>query len=214
MLPRAILLAGGKSSRFGSDKSRAEVDGRTLTALCVSRLLGIFSRVIVVAKEPAGLGVDGSDRVRIVREIKPEYAALIGLRQGLSSSDRRLNYVTGCDMPGVVPELIAALYAMSRGRDCALRCDDRGRPQPLGGFYSKSALPAIQRAIADRQFRLSSLLDTLDVAGMPYDAVTRLDPRLQSFENVNTREDLNRLASLTLELTAPSGVLPASASSR
>ena len=47
------VLAGGRSSRFGSDKAMAELAGRTLLARAVDALAGMCEHVIVVGREQA-----------------------------------------------------------------------------------------------------------------------------------------------------------------
>jgi molybdenum cofactor guanylyltransferase len=47
------VLAGGLSSRFGSDKALAEIAGHTLLALAVDSLSGWCEHVIVVGRETA-----------------------------------------------------------------------------------------------------------------------------------------------------------------
>ena len=47
------VLAGGQSSRFGSDKALAELDGRTLIARAVDALAGWCEYVVVVGRETA-----------------------------------------------------------------------------------------------------------------------------------------------------------------
>jgi len=190
VFPRAIVLAGGASARFGSDKALADAGGRTLTALCVSRLLEVFKQVFVVAKQPGQLDIRTGERVRLIHDGFAEYAALLGLFEGLRRSDRTLNYVTGCDMPGVVPELIALQYRLVRGSDCALRCDQAGRAQPFGGFYSKKALPTLERFVREKHFKMADVLSELDVRIVPFETMARLDPDLRSFWNVNTPADL------------------------
>ena len=196
MFPRAIVLAGGASTRFGSDKALANVAGRTLTALCVSRLLEVFKQVFVVAKQPGQLDVRAGERVRLIHDGFADYASLVGLFEGLRRSDRTLNYVTGCDMPGVVPELIELQYRLARGTDCALRCDQAGRAQPFGGFYSKKALPVLERFVREKHFKMADVLAELDVRTIPFDTVASLDPDLRSFWNVNTPADLDRILTL------------------
>ena len=193
MFPRAIVLAGGASTRFGSDKALADVGGRTLTALCVSRLLEVFRQVFVVAKQPDQLGVRAGERVRLIRDGFGDYASLLGLFEGLRRSDRTLNYITGCDMPGVVPGLIELQYRLVRGGDCALRCDQTGRVQPFGGFYSQKALPVLERFVREKHFKLADVLSELDVRTVSFETAARLDPDLRSFYNVNTPADLTRL---------------------
>ena len=48
-----VVLAGGKSTRFGSDKALAELDGRTLIARAVDALALWCEYVVVVGRETA-----------------------------------------------------------------------------------------------------------------------------------------------------------------
>lgn len=47
------VLAGGRSTRFGSDKALAELHGRTLLARAVEALEGLCDAVVVVGRETA-----------------------------------------------------------------------------------------------------------------------------------------------------------------
>jgi molybdopterin-guanine dinucleotide biosynthesis protein A len=46
-----VVLAGGQSSRFGSDKALAELGGRTLLARAVDALSGFCELVVIVGRE-------------------------------------------------------------------------------------------------------------------------------------------------------------------
>ncbi|MFM6831688.1 MAG: molybdenum cofactor guanylyltransferase [Novosphingobium sp.] len=48
-----VVLAGGQSSRFGSDKALAEMGGRTLIARAVDALSGWCEHVVVAGRETA-----------------------------------------------------------------------------------------------------------------------------------------------------------------
>lgn len=48
-----VVLAGGQSSRFGSDKALAELDGHTLIARAVDALSGWCEHVVVAGRETA-----------------------------------------------------------------------------------------------------------------------------------------------------------------
>lgn len=191
--PRAIVLAGGKSSRFGTDKAVADIGGITLTAFCVQNLLTVFDKVLVVAKNPLGLGLEPNCRVQLVKDEYPQYASLVGILSGLKASDRTLNYVVGCDMPAVVPSLITALHDLVRRRDCAFRQDESGIPQPLGAYYSKRMLPMIEKYANNEEFRLTALSKNTDSIALPFESVKKLDPDLASFRNINTQVDFEQI---------------------
>lgn len=46
-----VVLAGGQSSRFGSDKALAEIGGRSLIALAAEQLSGWCDHVVIVGRE-------------------------------------------------------------------------------------------------------------------------------------------------------------------
>jgi molybdenum cofactor guanylyltransferase len=73
-----VVLAGGQSTRFGSDKALAEYQGHTLIARAVDALSGWCEYVVVVGRETApapawGLWAGSPPRCiwRGTRAIKP-----------------------------------------------------------------------------------------------------------------------------------------------
>ena len=101
--PRILgaVLAGGRSSRFGSDKAKAEWNGRRLADHAAALIAQHVDRVVVVGGDgevadlPApGLGPLGGIAGAL------DYA----MREGFSSV-----LTIACDMPRVPPSLVAAL---------------------------------------------------------------------------------------------------------
>lgn len=199
-LPCAIVLAGGKSSRFGSNKVYASAGGLSLIDLCVSNLLELFEQIIVVAKDTVRFSVEAIDRIQMIYDESPIYASMIGLSTGLQSSHCQINYVVGCDMPLLAPDLIRELYKLAAGRDCAIKCDEYGTPQPLGGFYSKTCLALIGDMIASEDYKLINLIKRSNASLLQYEEVLKLDPLLKSFYNVNTPDDIKLISDVIADL--------------
>jgi len=90
-----IVLAGGRSSRFGSDKARAPWLGRPMILSVIETLRPLFSPLLVVAKRPSqykalGLGV------QVVEDESPESHPLIGILSGLARSGSEYGFVCAC----------------------------------------------------------------------------------------------------------------------
>jgi molybdopterin-guanine dinucleotide biosynthesis protein A len=169
-----VLLVGGASTRFGSPKALARVGGETL-AERAWRLLGeACDERIAVGKSneldlPFAVHDDGAD----VR------APLAGLVAGLHAASHEVAVFVPVDTPLVTAHALRALAAA---------CRDAAVPQtgPLPGAYRRSALPVLERRLAEHELRLRDALDELDVA------IVEIDPALLA--NVNTPADLAGLA--------------------
>ena len=169
-----MLLVGGASARFGSPKALARLGGETL-AERAWRLLGeACDERIAVGKSADGLELpfpvldDGSD----VR------AALAGVVAGLRAAAHEVAVVLPVDVPRLTPAAVLKLAGACR--DVAVPATG-----PLPGAYRKTALPALERALAERRLTLRDAIAGLDVAAVD------LDPELLA--NVNTPDDLRRL---------------------
>jgi len=169
-----VLLVGGASTRFGSPKALALVGGCTL-AERAWRLLGdACEERIAVGKRHDGLDLpfslldDGTD----VR------APLAGLVAGLRAARHELAVVIPVDMPFLTA---AALHELADA------CRDVAVPQsgPLPGAYARTALPALERALACDRLALRDAIAGLDVAIVELDASV--------LANVNTPDDVQRL---------------------
>jgi molybdopterin-guanine dinucleotide biosynthesis protein A len=166
-----ILLVGGASRRFGAPKALARIGDETLAAR-VWRTLGECCRErIAVGKRGDALALpfpivdDGTD----VR------APLAGVVAGLRRAGSAVCVVCPVDVPLVRAEALRALAAA--GGDAAV-------PQtgPLPGAYRKSALPVLERRLAEGRLALRDALEELDTR------VVELDPA--QLVNVNTPADL------------------------
>jgi molybdopterin-guanine dinucleotide biosynthesis protein A len=169
-----VLLVGGASTRFGSPKALAQFDGETL-AEHAWRLLGeACDERIAVGKLEDGLVLpfDLLDDGTAVR------APIAGVVAGLRAARHDLAVVIPVDLPMLTA---AALHEL------AAACRDVAMPPsgPLPGAYRRTALPELERALADERLALRAAIADLDVAIVDLDAALLL--------NVNTPDDVQRL---------------------
>ena len=182
-----VILAGGRSSRFGANKALALLHGKPLIQHVAETLAGVFSDCLLVTNTPEdyrflNLPMTG-DRYR-------DMGPLAGIHAALCHVATQWIFVVGCDMPAVTPGLIGFLCSF-RGTsyDAVIPWPDSG-PEPLCGLYHHNTLSMIDRFIADGKSRVKELLENLDVRKISEAELLRVANGLAAFSNVNRPEDL------------------------
>jgi len=185
----AIVLAGGRSTRFGSDKSLALLRGEPLLAHVLRACAKRFAEVLLVAKEPARYG-SFSGNARLVRDRALVSTPLAGIEAGLASTTAEIAFCCAGDMPFAVDAaLLESLFAALEGHDAAVPVGG-GHLQPLCALYRRATcLPAATSALAQGPVGPRRLLDAVRTAQVPWDDG-------KPFLDADTREDLARIAAL------------------
>ena len=190
----AIVLAGGRSSRFGSDKLAAELDGRPLLAPCAGRGRRRGGDRIVIVAAPGvtpSIPPELADRVRVAHDREPFGGPLAGLAAGLEACETATAVVVGGDMPRLVPAVLRELAMTVGPKAPAVTLEARGfDPAPSDGARRPRGAsigrlgPRPGRPVASRPAaRPRGALD-------PASAWRGLDP------NGNTLADIDRPADL------------------
>ena len=155
-----IVLTGGTSKRFGSDKSKAKIGDETLLEfLCRNLPKENGGRLIIV-------GPESSVNAKYVREVPPGSGPLAAIGSGLKEVDSQLVGIFATDMPfapKIIPQLTSAL-----ADDAALPLDEEGQIQPLAGIYRSAALKsalATYESLANQSVK--SLLEKLKINQVP-----------------------------------------------
>ena len=133
----AVVLAGGESRRFGSDKALAQFRGEPLVQRLARTLRDAgFAQVMVAAKDVLKYApfVDASS---LVPDLHPGQTPLAGLAAGLQASPHPLVFACAADMPFAADEpLIDALTAALEGHDAAVP-HAGGSLQPLCALWRR-----------------------------------------------------------------------------
>lgn len=152
--PTGAVTAGGRSSRFGSDKALALLDGRTLLERACASLQGCPTRLLIAPPGrytlPAHLG-----RWDTHADLRPGEGPLAGLESALTHAPPGWVAFTGVDLPWLTPEYWHALSAaVTPGRLSVQATDGQGRPQPLGALYHTDLLPHVSTLLDSGERRL------------------------------------------------------------
>jgi molybdenum cofactor guanylyltransferase len=199
----AIVLAGGRARRFGSDKLAAHLDGTSLLSATIAAVAPIVDAVVIAGPTPREAFAPGSTPVTVVQDAEPfegPLAALAGvLDHAVKGADvTDLAIVVGGDMPRLVPAVLKAMLdrlAADPTLD-AVMLGVRGAPRrqvlPLALRIEPAARAA--RSVLEQGDRsLKGFVDRLTTLELPAAEWRALDPAADSLSDVDTPADLHRL---------------------
>ncbi len=149
-----VVLAGGKSSRMGSDKALIEIDGRSLLDRALDKLDPHVNELLVIG-EPEKYGVVGPF---VVADEWLGKGPLGGLSTAMryASNDRLL--VIACDLPGLNDRLFELLKSQLGNATEAVVPKHEGLIEPLAAVYHRNAQPAFRRCVELDVLKMSDAL--------------------------------------------------------
>lgn len=181
-----LLLAGGASSRMGTDKAVLLVDGVSLAARAASVLAACCERVIVASGDGARLGHLGLPQVA---DAVPQGGPLAGMVAGLEEADTPLVAVLAVDLPDASSDVLRALAACWDGEVAVIPRVD-GRLHPLHAVWSASSAPALAARLARGQGSVTAAAEELGATVVGAEVWGQVDPAGRFARNVNRPEDL------------------------
>ena len=184
-----VILAGGASSRMGSNKALLPYRGGRFIEAIYRLLAGLFEEVLVVTNTPEQYRFLPC---RKVPDLFPGMGALAGLHAGLRQSAGPWIFAVACDMPYLNGDLIRRLFAQGEGADVVIPESGWGA-EPLHAFYGKGCLPSMEAALSVGERRIVSFYCRVRVRRVSAEEVAVVDPRFDSFRNVNTPAEYHRL---------------------
>lgn len=186
-----VVLAGGASRRFGSDKLAEPIEGVSLLARSAAALEGLVDEIVIVIapgrSQPVLDGVALAVPIRWVADAEAFGGPLAGLRTGLGAARGSLVLVVGGDMPWLQPAALELLL----GRAPAALADRAGALRPLPCCLDRTpALRAADALLATGERRLRALLTSVSTAAVPWAEWQGRDPDGLSLVDIDERSDL------------------------
>ena len=181
---KGIVLAGGKSRRFGTDKALKEINNTTFLEHSCQILSNVVSDVAIITNSETDYGFAGFP---IIKDILPEMGPLGGLHTALTLFPENDFLILTCDMPYLQEGILQQLLEESDVK-CAITLFDLKREgfQPFPGIYRKGLMSAVKGQIEQNQLSMQGFL------GVILDKQL-IQPKgsLDSFQNINRPQDLS-----------------------
>jgi molybdopterin-guanine dinucleotide biosynthesis protein A len=181
----AFVLAGGKSTRMGSDKAFVMLDGRTLLerALELARSVANDVRVVGETEKFAALAP-------VVEDVFRECGPLGGIHAALRASAAELNLMLAVDVPFVPAALLRYLVARARGSDAIATVPRAAGWQPLCAVYRREFGDVAEKALRAGRYRINALFAEVRVQAIEEEELALAGFAASSFRNLNTPEEL------------------------
>jgi molybdopterin-guanine dinucleotide biosynthesis protein A len=188
---RGYVLAGGASSRFGSDKALAEIGGRTLLARMSELIESVAGYVNVVA----AVGRYHDFGAPTIPDRWPGEGPLGGIITALDATegvDRGMewNLIVSCDMPFLAREWLSYMLqrAFSSDAEAIVPESERG-PEPLCACWRTSAVGKLQGAFDQGVRKVTDAMARLRIEVLDETHWKRFDIAGRLFWNMNTQQD-------------------------
>lgn len=192
-----VILAGGESRRFGSDKAWAELHGRPLLQWVANALAAVCREVIIVHARGQRLpNVRVEVPVRLVADEVEGQGPLAGLFSAFAHATTEYCIVSPVDVPLLRPALVRLLAQQIAGHDVAVPIVRGFREPLLAAYRTVSCERRFRESFAAGNRRVGAAYEGLDVLELPESLLRTVDPDLRSFRNANepgVLEDLYRL---------------------
>ncbi len=186
---KPVILVGGTSKRFGSDKAYLTVQGESVILRTHKLLKSTFN------EEPLYIGREAPFSSF---EALPDEVVGAGPIGGLYTALRNITadfvFLTACDMPFINGKVLK--YMIDHLQDKIMIYLPRfknGMIEPLFAFYNKELLRCVSKKINEGEFRLRSLISCGAVQYLEEQEIRSIDLELLCFLNINTRDDLDRI---------------------
>lgn len=184
-----IILAGGRSSRMGRDKSLLPWQGSDLMHTVISKVGQACDDIVLVSNQARNLIYKD---VRVVADIISEMGPLGGIHAGLTYAKHPLAFVTACDMPYAVPQAISFLLQEATDEwDVVIpACGEFF--EPMCCVYRKTCLPAIETLLNQGRRRIVDFFPLIRLKTIDVEIFRQFDPELKLFTNINTADEYQR----------------------
>ena len=189
-----FVLAGGKSSRMGTDKAFLDFDGRTLLARALE-VVGESCPKVLIVGDVAKFAAYGP----VIQDVYPGCGPLGGIHTALAHSSSELNLMLAVDMPFVSSGLLGLLLSAAQETDAVVTVPQTSRGfQPLCAVYRRSFLEVAEEALRTGKYKIDALFAASNVRTISEQELSAAGFSDHTFANVNTPDDL---------LSARSGVI-------
>jgi molybdopterin-guanine dinucleotide biosynthesis protein A len=181
----AIILAGGKSQRMGTDKGLLNLNGKSFIKHICDALQPIVGLNILIVSSNKEYDTLGFTRVEDIIENKGPVG---GLYTALSASKTKVNLVLSVDVPMVSTELLEWLIQSHEETYMVTQTKSNDKTNPLIGIYDRSMRIVFGEHMAANQLKLRQVIEDVK-----HQTIVVPEKWTNQLQNINTPEEYQNL---------------------
>ena len=179
-----IILAGGNSSRMGTDKGVMDLNGEKVIQYVIEALKPNVDNIIIIANNSNYLDFG----FPVYRDEIKDCGPLGGIYSGLLKSTTDKNIVLSCDIPFITSKLISQIIAESSEYDVTVPVHD-GKTEPLCAVYTKNCMPKFKELLENKILKLTDAMAQVSTKQVLLKSTKETE---NNFINLNSKEDFNK----------------------
>jgi molybdopterin-guanine dinucleotide biosynthesis protein A len=179
-------MAGGKSSRMGTDKAFVPLLGMPMIEHVLQRVDGLGRETTIITNRPGNYAYLG---LPTFEDVYVDHGPLGGIHSAVTNAEFPHTLIVACDMPWVNRPLLEHMIEIRSSADIIVPRWDK-YPEPLHAVYSQVCSEPIEANLRAKRLKITSFFGSVSVDYLNRDVIKRYDPEGRSFVNVNTPADL------------------------
>ena len=186
-----IVLAGGKSSRMGTDKCKLKLGGKTLTEIALNKLQTICNEVVISSNSHDfdHLGV------KIIPDLITGCGPLAGIYSAIKETNAENYLVLPADLPFIPVGFLQMLTQSSGNFDVVVPRNNEGFIEPLAAYYSRRSLQVVEDSLLSSDFSVYKIFSKLNAQYIDWENLQF--PNIENiFMNLNSPEDYRKAAEI------------------
>ena len=194
-----FVLAGGHSSRMGSDKALLQLGGLTLLERALQTSRQISERVHIV-----GPKLRYTQFGDVIEDLYPDCGPLGGIHAALNVTTTDLNLMLSVDMPLMTASFLQWLAGQAlASQELIVVPHAQGGLQPLCAIYRPQVRTAAEEALQRGDYKISHLFEVVPTREISLREIEAAGFSADLFRNVNTSEEYQELVQGAAPPTEP-----------
>ena len=186
-----VVLAGGKSQRFGQDKSQVKLNGKILIDYILSEIIDEFQEILIVTNQ--SISFMRSEKIKVIQDFKKGLGPLGGILSAMKwikDNNKKYSWISTfpSDTPFFTKKELRIFYKNLKIKESKLFfIKNKETRHNIFGLWSLDLLKKLETDLQKGERKVEVWADTVGVETINIEYEKR-DP----FFNINTKEDLEK----------------------